>query len=636
MSRVNIGDLPKDSSFVLLDDSKLSKVPGQQKRDIVDESTSAFIKTIVSSDLEYSLFLNFFSIMELYLNYYINMRNSMRVGEYCKVYFKGGNVMNYHFNKAYPPGTPINNLYGKYFSKSDFDFGVSLKTKNSNRFSNLKPVMTDAVYNFLSKTSQLFNNYYEEIDRSTITRYDNYVDNFYDPSIKLDLTKYQAFNDNIAISMINRGVTEDMLDKPFNYSKNYDDYILNIGGIIYTGPSIDNKVLLNLRQNIRDGLILKQNGINDFMDLTKRSKYHAILLAPWLQRLGFNIDFGSLFETVMQNNLYELVKINFYSKEKFKTMIDTIVASQNQLLDKVFYEEGKNIQYNQYRILPIEEKDIMIIGRSNFTVYNDYEKEETVTQIDDANLNNIHYISRNYSIKVQSINRNNIDFDLHRIKFNMVIHNKVLKNGDVQTYFNIPSEFVDIGITNFNDTNYNESKMDYFIENDYGYHVPIRTHDYPYFISDLVRVMFIDGGSFPWLKSKYQKRAYRWLVLLNMLNRENTASLNKLSNDILENKFNEKDWILAPIENQYYKNYNYMQDMVTIKNEYCDFSLPASIIIVTEKMIQTDSNTSLNMVNYFRMTSGLTPLDNLNSVIGNYHEFLVLIKETTDQLLLLD
>ncbi|AEJ34757.1 hypothetical protein MIMI_L515b [Acanthamoeba polyphaga mimivirus] len=77
---------------------------------------------------------------------------------------------------------------------------------------------------------------------------------------------------------------------------------------------------------------------------------------------------------------------------------------------------------------------IELAPTNNFLVYNDFEKSDplSIINFDDnqtiKTTNNVHYVSGNMLIKNILGNRQILDFDLFRIKFNLVAVNYIFEN----------------------------------------------------------------------------------------------------------------------------------------------------------------------------------------------------------------
>ncbi len=77
--------------------------------------------------------------------------------------------------------------------------------------------------------------------------------------------------------------------------------------------------------------------------------------------------------------------------------------------------------------------------------------------------------------------------------------------------------------------------------------LPVKSHSYVYFIQDLTRILFTDGNFLPWMKSKYEKRLKRLLLLLYLYDTKhytnNLYTLYQLSNIIKHNILHPDDVI---------------------------------------------------------------------------------------------
>jgi hypothetical protein len=158
-----------------------------------------------------------------------------------------------------------------------------------------------------------------------------------------------------------------------------------------------------------------------------------------------------------------------------------------------------------------------------------------------------HYYSLNNSIRMIPKNKSYvIDFDLLRIKCNIVLTNKmkyaIISDNDIKYNINkttgditihykepiyttkdeflMPSEFIDVSVPAYNkqliehimDERYNHIMF----ENIHFMGLSMMSYTKSYLIYDLSRILFMSTGMTPWLDTKYRKRVSR-LIFLSML-----------------------------------------------------------------------------------------------------------------------
>jgi len=161
---------------------------------------------------------------------------------------------------------------------------------------------------------------------------------------------------------------------------------------------------------------------------------------------------------------------------------------------------------------------------------------------------NYHYISVNNIINFIIDGSHLVQFDLYRIKLNLslshIVKIDIQKNHDNKKSvikLNIPSEFLDVSIPNFNDYGltsirnkiYNNNKLKYgnfFSRLSFGNRKNILMYNLSYLIQDL-SVMLLKQNSFiPWVDVKYTKRISRLVLLSCFLIIKNSIVHNKYLN----------------------------------------------------------------------------------------------------------
>ena len=262
-----------------------------------------------------------------------------------------------------------------------------------------------------------------------------------------------------------------------------------------------------------------------------------------------NLDF---FNNKKNNYFKSLKKIisqnNFYSDQVFAEIITNLRTAINDLnidsrgifVEKLFYDDPKNdflfkskadytnnTNYTCYKLRnrdsDISIDQFYIKGRDNIAF---------IKSINENNLyinnlpNNFHYISFNSSINMSdNFNNCNIKFDLLRTKFNISLDNifvkKYLRDTWTRREINIPSEFIDISIVDFEDTtnlHYNHGNNKIKLTTTIPLINPINnvfhidTYNLAYIIEDLNNMLW-NQYMYPWIDPKYNKRIGRLLFL---------------------------------------------------------------------------------------------------------------------------
>lgn len=674
------------------------------KRTIVDISTDTFIKIIFEDDDNYYLFLNYVNTLDFYLNYYVNLdlmaddNLLLNLNELLEIYFKGGNVMNYHF-RTMVTDEHLKELFSAYFKKSDFDFSTNIYTNTDNRFNQLKKYVYPRIISFLIKTTKLFNDYLENVRNGTNANYKNnpsVLQNFHNNSFDIRfletrdtikdvvghprfkfckeiIDQYRLINTNQEINRItdidnigryvrvkfSSGNIIQFIPKCYTFYKiKFTDYVIDDF----------NKQIDNYNQYIVNDLIPA------YHEFYPTSKYHASLLYPYYKYLvqpinQHEIEYSMLVDNIIKYNFSLLQLKNFYTKEKIDRMLKQISDTMNTDLVGTYYEKkADNVPnqdemtnpdaYNRYTInkTTTDNPHIELESTNNFIVYNNFESPTPLTSFDFGNKknitskdldsspstgNNVHYVSGNLLIRNVLGNRQILDFDLFRIKFNMVAVNFVKENDILKNKFKIPSEFIDVSITIIDSNVYNEDheifimpiKVNGVIIPD----IPVKSHSYTYFIYDLVRILFVDFNFFPWMKGKYEKRLKRLLLLLHLYDGKNgTNYLDTLFNMATDIKYNlenpdkpQKDlssYSQSKVHLESYKEYSNIFDLVYVDNKYGLIKQPVKMLLIISETLKQKN--PLNIINHFRTYIKLTPLKKISNLQTEFIQFLNEIIQT--------
>uniref|UniRef100_A0A6G6ACZ7 Uncharacterized protein n=1 Tax=Borely moumouvirus TaxID=2712067 RepID=A0A6G6ACZ7_9VIRU len=686
---IDFGRILKQVKNVQVNENSLDlKFP---KRTIVDISTDNFIKVIFQDEKNYYLFLNYVNALDFYLNYLGNIDLLHRdlkpiyENETIEVFFKGGNVLNYHFSTMVKD-EKIKELFAAFFKKSDFDFSVNIHTETDNRFDQLKRSFYPFIIKYLKQTTRLFNEYLADVfsDKVNITSPNpNFLKNFKNENdTVLYLETLDTIKDIIAHPKFLP--TKEIIDNyfkmfsvthipPINKVNNIGKYVrvLFSNGDFVQFISKTNLSMVQDKQSLNKiNNILNQYNehvINNFSSiyhrLYKTSKYYSCLLYPYYKYLLISIgnhelEYQNLLDNVIRYNFNLIKEANFYTKEKLITMINGISEAMRELNDTYFDINSENppdeqeynnpSAFNNYVINKnnTNNKNILIEPANDFIMYNDFEKPDgrVVTGIDTvgktrknitSDVQNIHYVSSNLTIKNITGNRQVLDFDLFRIKFNVVAHNIVEKNGILQESFNIPSEFIDVSVTTIDSTNYNEDHGMFIMPiNLSGIilpNIPVKSHSYTYFINDLIRILFVDVNFFPWTKGKYEKRLKRLLLLLYLYDGRHNSKYLQILYDLAQKvKFNVthsdeeqidlSEYSRSPVYLQSYDEYINIYDLVYIDEKYNLIRYPIKLLLIMSEILKT--NNALDIINHFRKYLKINPLTSLGNLREEFVQFL--------------
>lgn len=695
-TEIKFSTLSKKVTDELIDQENLAlKYP---KRTIVDISTDTFIKTFFADNKNYYLFLNYVNLLDFYLGYLTNLELVDKSDiPYCQdenieLYFKGGNVMNYHFNKMVSD-PKIKELFKDFFKKSDFDFSVSIHTEYDNRYRKLKEIAYPKIINFLKKTTTKFNDYLEIIesggkidasdnfkkstfrDKNLNTKYDTILEKVKEvishPRFahlnEIAHSYFKINNDKFLPKITSVAIIDNYIKVIFDNNKQ----ILYRPKLDYNQWKWDNYVIDNFNTIINDlNSIIYEEFNTLYWFFHKKSKYHACLLYPYYKYLiqyngSHEWEYDDLLESLFNYNFYLLTSNNFYSKDKLRQLVEEIYQTLNTLTDTYYEINSDNPPdsnelmnpkaFSQYKIVRTSPNGtVKFASRADFIMYNDTESiKETI--LEDYNIiknredefadNNIHYVSANFLIANILESGKTQDFDLFRIKCNLVAENIVSKNGKLKSSFNIPSEFIDVSVISIYSSEYNYSKMKFImpIEIDDMYVPPIyvKTHSYDYFINDLIRILFVDAFM-PWDQPKYQKRVKRMILLLYLYDIQHHTNmlsvLRKISKEIKYNlknqieKYDLKKYAETPVYIESYKSYKNIYDMLYISKKYNIVRYPIKFLLIMSEILKQDRQIMLKIINHFKKYSKLAPSNNVDNLKEDFIIFLNEIMESSDPL----
>ncbi|ANB50735.1 hypothetical protein [Powai lake megavirus] len=661
------------------------------KRTLVDVSTDTFIKIIFQEENNYYLFLNYVNALDFYLNYLGNI-NLIQDGhkpfyehEDIEVFFKGGNVMNYHFSTMVTDPR-IKELFAMYFKKSDFDFSVNIHTLTNNRFNQLKKSLYPYIIEFLKKTTYLFNQYLQDVLNDKLineTVNTNFLTNFKnkndDKIYEKSLQIVKKFIANPKFDMAKEIIDNYFIMFPINYLPKIKQIVL-VGKYVRVNFIDDTFVQFISKTQLyhtHDDEIIdsindifnkyNKNILNDFVTNYKKiyltSKYYASLLYPYhkylISTIGkHELEYSILIDQLVKYNFSVIKSANFYTKEKINNMIIDIQNTINQL-NGVYYEiDSDNAPgpdeytdpnaFTKYIVMPYNNGQVKLSPGNNFIMYNNFEnpKGTEILMLSDSynknfktnlesDLQNIHYVSSNLIIKNISGNRQVLDFDLFRIKFNIIAENIVAKNGLIQPSFKIPSEFIDVSVTTISSSTYNEDHGMFIMPIKLtGIKLPnieVKSHSYTYFIGDLIRILFTDFNFFPWTKGKYEKRLKRLLLLLYLYDGCHDTRLledlkelaDKVKHNITDfgsNQINLSKYARSPVYLESFDEYINIFDLVYIDPKYDLIKYPVKLLLIMSEILK--SNNALEIINHFRRYLKINPLTSLGSLREDFVKFL--------------
>jgi hypothetical protein len=339
-------------------------------------------------------------------------------------------------------------------------------------------------------------------------------------------------------------------------------------------------------------VFLKISFINDYYNSTKIFKIeHSFNLNIYQKKQN---DYFKHLEQIFD-------EIDFYSDDSFMKIIQSIATTIN---DKIFVPNDPDVpdvprKYQIYAKEPNE--DFLFKVKSDYKDESNYQvirltknsdnqqpydiTDVTLCPANDIlfqqdnydidfyirnNGNNFHYITYNSTIYMM-LAQSMTNFDLIRSKLNFKLANVNKKkylsyideaNDNIKpnSSIKIPSEFIDISISNFEDSFYQDfikkpddyiMKYDFTInltnyttENDRKFSVNSLTIEY--FIHDLIKIIFFDSVvSHPWIDIKYEKRLFRLFFLYAVHNKNESVKylllLHYIAKD-MDNKINNNNY----------------------------------------------------------------------------------------------
>jgi len=360
-----------------------------------------------------------------------------------------------------------------------------------------------------------------------------------------------------------------------------------------------NKLLgmLHLEPNpISNNKIYNATIINIFSNLDFVNNKYLLTIFTF----NFNLDlYKNIQETYFDNLRKYFIKIKFYTEKVF---IDIIINLRDKLEEistdednniKIFVDDPKNkflfkfnydfydeSNYKVFKLRNNEQNNIELnnikINTRNDLIYMVDNNSEKIYE--NKKTNNFHYITYNSSISSSNNGYLSIkNFDLLRSKFNFNLKNifvkKFLRETDDYsiTELSIPSEFIDISIPFYFDTNYYNliENSSYSIEyvnfiipdpNPIDNTFKIESFSLSYLIHDLVEMLFLQNIFIPWLDPKYEKRLRR-LFFLYLIHNKNESIIKLI--DISTIASNMIDYIQNPnpINLAFINNYSKYPDI---------------------------------------------------------------------------
>lgn len=557
-----ISGLINEKSLSIIDNARVFK----------DSSTDAFVKNILGNADTKILFLDYTfhfinSMVKTKINDYLLINNQLPLYADENIYFvfKGGNVMNYfmesYINKienifkdiplknvsykyqndnilAY---TDDNNMtststYSSFFSKlkenfkiSDVDYSIYIKASNYARYILIHGGTIKILGQVLSTISNNFDMLFTNIGKKSLP--DDY------PDTNDNVDDIDMYEDNY--NELKKLIVDEKFEKYFNQIKNDTVHSKN--------SDFDAVFFKKMTESLVSASKFVDQMHNSINSITRFTKiYQLITIIQYLQTIKFlkiednDTNINSLNVTQIQihfdthlNNLIKkkfnnIQRSNFYSEENLENIKLDTIKKLSELQNKIKYDENNNgleTNIKKYELVNIPQASDIVFGKrkdliikSNNNPVNQYITSESMDT-------HLHYITYNSIIKsVKKVNISN--FNLMRIKINIVLTGNNMKINDNYNNIPIPSEFVDVSIPFYDDSSSNKyieslKKNDptkiFLKNNTTNKDIVIQSYGLNDLTHDLLNVLFQQNFFIPWLDLKYNKRIFR-LLFISILN----------------------------------------------------------------------------------------------------------------------
>jgi hypothetical protein len=677
----------KTFSFFHKFDQYVDETKAEETRNIRgyrDNSTKSYVESFLRTETVFVNFLDFtFHSLNSSLLTEVNEilissgKKPLHDDEHVDFLFKGGNIMNkYFYIFENDVRRTINDgefdRIKKNFAISDVDYGVHIDNVNYDRY----VIICDCVIKILSKKldeiTELYDFLFEnrnngEVKNTKKKTYflgTNTTEDIHDVRLYencelflIELKKYvvniefENYENNVNNqNLITRIINEIIDDNLYNlsiyeiilYTNIFQtlQYIFNTkGDVVSLSPENMTININRLKRGLENKIIIKRNKIID-----NNQYINDNIIDEYKQKICQYLN-----EKDDANNYKEIDKFRF--EKKNDEIVGVKILNELQLGD-IEIKKRKNIIISSQNSIP----DIRSIYNSNPEKY--------------------HYISFNNTISVKKNNGVTVEFYLLRSKFNTTINGekilkkKIRKDGvslpedESNTDLNIPSEFIDISITGFEDStgkmmkNENLMGSNYLRFGDTSTNTIIKVYNLEEIAYDLEIVLFAQNYFVPWINQKYDKRIMRlvFFIILNYLIKEDVTrgeafrKINDIINLIgaikvnLEN--NDRNY-LNDIDkfiniNSHPPHLNYVKYMIDnnsyelyIKGEYSLFNYLLKSIITNYVLLTqyTEDKQIFNFINNMRKQYSFSEITRTGTGINSYiSEFKRNYKKMIDNL----
>ena len=497
-----------------------------------DTVTDAFVEIFLKDDTVRYAFIDY-TFHQINIDIQTNINSKLTKGGFKPLYndehiifsFKGGNVMA-ELGKLYLPELNVmgnvnlsdvkayvnkdintnvennteknkirdilDNISSK-LSISDIDYTIAIYADNNIRYSVIYKYVVEIVSYSLAKISTLFN---DELKKAYSDRNVQYP-----PSNTIEEESYEKYeNDHALLLNILISIKEKIIDNSvrIDWTTLFRIIKSNINNIL---------VLITICQ-IFESLLFIQTTPNISRNVEKNIRSITTTIKNTKDKL----------DKLLRYKVKYIRKLKIYTPDKlneFKNLIVEKYSDENRFeKNKKYYEiftDGvKNKDVNEYTLVKNPEiGDVDIVGRNNFAlcssqdIQNMHEKNFLTPQSN-------HYITFNNIIKVNN-ETNLVDFDLLRIKFNVILKKCIANMGELMENVSVPSEFIDVSIpiknSDYFKFNFSNYAISTFGTNDKNISIVSLQSDN--IVEDLLYVLYSQNSFCPWFDMKYLKRILR-------------------------------------------------------------------------------------------------------------------------------
>lgn len=470
----------------------------------------------------------------------------------------------------------LDKLITKNFSISDIDYSVFIVTNSEDRHMILQKFILQILATKFSSITAQFDEYFvdsqndETIENSHVTNLDtsSSIITSNTPSILLLHGLRAIVGNDKHRQDIKKSLNVEQFINTLEYNDEHDIDIINKIRNLLSSIIISNERDILLLYNCCDIVTL----IIYLFNLSVNTIHNITNLNFFMYNLK---QINKQIDRLIVNKWNYLRSVQFYSQEKIRNFVDTLIQKYNDILENKakhinYFNDKKTIYITPekdpiYKEIthklndahpPLTKNDIMFKRRNNLVMVSNnnplrYSLIKNSDNVPDSTLHDldavtgkIHYITYNSMIKKEYLFSGKIlNFDLLRSKFNVVLSEGIILKNNNQVEVSIPSEFIDISILRYNDFS-NIAFAKHIKEHNniptIMYHTVKRkqiclfVYSSEDIVTDLENVIGMNAINIqPWLQNKYEKRIIRlitFIVLNTFRNSEPRLSQTNLYN----------------------------------------------------------------------------------------------------------